>query len=93
MNAFKIFVRTLKVMKNKLFIYLVAIVMMTVMSSMIEIASSILTKQILECAQNESVDGVMVNLIITTALGIVSMILASVFMAIYNNNAKWATLQ
>ncbi len=93
MQTFKIFVRTLKVMKKQLFIYLTAIIMMTVMSSLFEVANSAFTKQVIDCSQEKNINVTVIKLLVTALLGIFAAILASVFMLIYNNKAKWAALE
>ena len=93
MNTFKTFVRALKIMKKNLFIFLAAIVAMTAFSSLFEVADSVFARQVMDYAGQHNISEASSKLTATTVLGIASVLVASIFMDIYNNKAKWATLE
>lgn len=93
METFKIFLRILKLMKKNLPLYLIAIAMMTAMSSLFEVANSVFTKQVFDYAGNNNNRQAIIGLVMAALLGLAAVMLAAVFMFIYNNKAKWATLE
>ena len=68
METFKIFLRILKLMKKNLPLYLTAIVMMTAMSSLFEVANSVFTKQVFDYAGNNNNRQAIIGLVMAALL-------------------------
>lgn len=92
MNTFKSLIQSLKMMERRLPVYISGIVMMTVFNALFEVAGSFFMKTVFEAAGNGTVEGYKQKMFVIVLSGIVSIILASVFMCIYNNEAKRMTL-
>lgn len=93
MDIMRNLLSSLKKMEKRLPLYLVSIFMMTAMSALFEVAGSVFMKIIFDSANNGLFLPAKLEMIITVILGIVSIVLASVFMCIYNNEAKRMTLK
>ena len=92
MNTFKSLIQSLKMMERRLPVYISGIVMMKVFNALFEVAGSFFMKTVFEAAGNGTVEGYKQKMFVIVVSGIVSIILASVFMCIYNNEAKRMTL-
>ncbi len=80
-------------MEDKLPLYLLAIFMMTALNALFEVAGSVFMKIVFDVASNGRTMEGRLEVIITIVLGIASIIMASVFMCIYNNEAKSMSLK
>lgn len=90
----KILFKYLKLMKRRLPLYMLSILFMTAFGALFDVACSMVTKNVFVVAQK----GVMVkNDVVLFAVyivaGFVAVILAAVFMKIYNNEAKRGSLE
>lgn len=92
MSTYKSLVKSLKMMEQRLPLYLFAIFMMTALNALFEVAGSFFMKLIFDAAGSGNMEKYGQKIIITVILGIVSIVLASAFMCIYNNEAKRMTL-
>ena len=88
----KSLIKSLKMMEERLPIYLLAIFMMTALNALFEVAGSLFMKIIFDAAGGGNIGKYGQEIILTVIAGIVSIVLASVFMCIYNNEAKRMTL-
>ena len=93
MSITKSLVKSLKMMGKRLPLYLLAIVMMTALNALFEVAGSVFMKIVFDCAGKGSVTESKTAMIITIVAGVATIVLASVFMCIYNNEAKRMTLK
>lgn len=93
MSITKSLIKSLKMMGKRLPLYLLAIVMMTALNALFEVAGSVFMKIVFDCAGKGSVTESKTAMIITIVAGIATIVLASVFMCIYNNEAKRMTLK
>ncbi len=93
MSIFKSLIKSLKFMERRLPLYITAIFMMTAMSALFEVAGSIFIEIVVDVAEKGSVDTYVQNMIGVIILGIVSTVLAAIFMCIYNNEAKRMTVR
>lgn len=92
MSTFKSLIKSLTLMERRLPRYLLGIFMMTIFNALFEVAGSFFMKIVFEAAGNGAIEQYKQRIIVTVVLGIISIILASVFMCIYNNEAKRMTL-
>lgn len=84
----------LRLLKKRLFLYLVSIFFMTVFGAFFDVAGSMLTKQVFAVAQKKYIiesDILLFGVYIIA--GLVSIILSAVFMKIYNNQAKRGSVE
>lgn len=89
----KSLVKSLKLLERRLPLYITAIFMMTAMSALFEVAGSLFLEIIVEAAEKGTVGTYAQDIVITIILGVVAIVLASVFMCIYNNEAKRITVK
>lgn len=80
-------------MEKRLPLYLLSIFMMTVLNALFEVAGSVFMKIVFDIANKKRVVNSGQEIIIAIVLGVISIILASVFMCIYNNEAKRMSLK
>lgn len=92
MNTYKSLVKSLKMMGKRLPLYLMGILMMTAFNALFEVAGSFFMKIIFEAAGNGMTPTYNQRMAVAVICGILSIILSSVFMCIYNNEAKRMTL-
>mgnify|MGYP002679307925 FL=1 len=92
MSTYKSLVKSLKMMGKRLPLYLTGILMMTVFNALFEVAGSFFMKIIFEAAGNGMTPTYNQRMAVAVICGILSIILSSVFMCIYNNEAKRMTL-
>lgn len=92
MNTYKSLVKSLKMMGKRLPLYLTGILMMTAFNAFFEVAGSFFMKIIFEAAGNGMTPTYNQRMAVAVICGILSIILSSVFMCIYNNEAKRMTL-
>ena len=92
MSTYKSLIKSLKMMEHRLPLYILGIFMMTAFNALFEVAGSFFMKIIFEAAGNGTIYVYRQRIIITITAGILSIIAASVFMCIYNNEAKRMTL-
>lgn len=92
MSTYKSLVKSLKIMGSRLPLYLMGIFMMTAFNAIFEVAGSFFMKIIFEAAGNGMTHMYNQKIAVAVICGILSIILSSVFMCIYNNEAKRMTL-
>jgi len=92
MSTYKSLVKSLKMMGKRLPLYLMGIFMMMVFNALFEVAGSFFMKIIFEAAGNGMTSMYNQKIAVAVICGILSIILSSVFMCIYNNEAKRMTL-
>ncbi|MGN0340359.1 MAG: ABC transporter ATP-binding protein [Lachnospira sp.] len=92
MSIFKSLIRSLKMMERRLPLYLSGIFLMTILNALFEVAGSFFMKTVFDAAGNGTIEQYELKMIVTVILGVISIVLASVFMCIYNNEAKRMTL-
>ena len=92
MSTYKSLVKSLKMMGKRLPLYLTGILMMTAFNALFEVAGSFFMKIIFEAAGNGMTPTYNQRMAVAVICGILSIILSSVFMCIYNNEAKRMTL-
>ena len=93
MGIAKNLVKSLQMMERRLPLYLLSIFMMTALNALFEVAGSVFMKIIFDCANQGSVYERKSQIIITVIMGILAIIMASIFMCIYNNEAKRMSLK
>lgn len=92
MNSNKTLIDFLKLMGKRLWIYLLAIFMMTAFSAGFDVVGSILIKQIFDIAQNGDRAAIYHILPVNIIVALVSVSISVTFMNIYNNEAKRASV-
>lgn len=92
MSTYKSLVKSLKMMGKRLPLYLMGILMMTAFNALFEVAGSFFMKIIFEAAGNGMTPSYNQKIAVAVICGILSIILSSVFMCMYNNEAKRMTL-
>lgn len=92
MSTYKYLIKSLKMMEQRLPLYMTGIFMMTIFNALFEVSGSFFMKIIFEAAENGTLSTCKNQIIITILVGIFSIIIASFFMCIYNNEAKRMTL-
>lgn len=93
MSTYKCLVKSLKMMERRLPLYMTGIFMMTAFNALFEVSGSFFMKIIFEAAENGMFSDYLCRIISTIIAGVCSIIMASVFMCIYNNEAKRMTLE
>lgn len=93
MNVYKDLVKSLKMMERKLPLYMFAILMMTSFNALFEVIGSWFMKLILEIVEKGSLADYTLKIVLTIIAGLLSIVVASIFMCIYNNEAKQMTLK
>ena len=93
MSTLKSLIKSLKLMERRLPLYLLAIFMMTALNALFEVAGSEFMKIIFDTAGKSCDVNSGQEIIIAIVLGVMSIIFASVFMCIYNNEAKRMSLK
>lgn len=92
MSTYKCLIKSLKMMGRRLSLYMTGIFMMTAFNALFEVSGSFFMKIIFEAAGNGTLFGYSSRIIITIIAGICSIVIASFFMCIYNDEAKRMTL-
>lgn len=85
--------RYLKLLDNRLWIYLTAIFMMTAFNALFDVIGSVLTGKIFSIAQSGRFEGIYTSVICNVLIGIAAIITAVFFMNIYNNEAKRGSVE
>lgn len=93
MSTYKCLIKSLKMMGRRLPLYMTGIFMMTAFNALFEVSGSFFMKIIFEAAGNGTLFGYSSRIIITIIAGICSIVIASFFMCIYNDEAKRMTLE
>ena len=93
MSTLKSLIKSLKLMERRLPLYLLAIFMMTALNALFDVAGSVFMKIIFDTASKSCDVNSGQEIIIAIVLGVMSIIFASVFMCIYNNEAKRMSLK
>lgn len=88
MGNYKLFVRSMKVMGNKMYIYLGAIFIMSVSFSMFSIMSSLLMKSVVDIAQTGEYERLAATILVIVIIGVVSLLIYRVATICYNVEAK-----
>ncbi len=89
----RIFLKFMKMMGNRLPKYLFAIFMMTAFNALFDVAGSILVKFIFDTAQSKDITKLYYVLPVNIGAALFSIIIAAIFMNIYNNEAKRASVE
>ena len=92
MSTWKLFVKSLRMMDKRMPLYLLAIIMMTTLGALFDVAGSVFMKKIFEYAALGTTEGLGAELMVIILAAVVAIALASVFMNIYNNEAKRASV-
>ncbi len=82
------FVRLMKVMRNRLPLYLLVVVVTTVANAVFGIVSSYLLKDILNMAQSGDTSNLISSILINVSIGVISMLVWRFAIIIYNVEAK-----
>lgn len=88
MENYKLFVRSMKVMGNKMYTYLGAILIMSVSFSMFSIMSSLLMKSVVDIAQTGEYEQLAATIAVIILIGVVSLLIYRVATICYNVEAK-----
>lgn len=88
MNNYKLFVRSMKVMGKRMYLYLGAIFMMSVTFSMFSIMSSLLMKSVVDIAQIGEYQKLASTIGVIVGIGVVSLLIYRVATIRYNVEAK-----
>lgn len=92
MSTYKSLIKSLKMMERRLPLYMTGIFMMTAFNALFEVSGSFFIKIIFEAAGNGALSDYLCQISSTIIAGLCSIIIASAFMCIYNNEAKRMTL-
>ncbi|MDE7341081.1 MAG: ABC transporter ATP-binding protein/permease [Lachnospiraceae bacterium] len=87
------FLRYMKMMGNRLPGYLLAIVMMTAFSALFDVAGSVFVKFIFDIAQSGDIMKLYYVLPVNMIAALFSIMIAVIFMNLYNNEAKRASVE
>lgn len=93
MSTFKSLIKSLKLLGRRLPLYITAIFMMTAMSALFEVAGSLFIEIVVDAAEQGDAHAYVHNMAGAIILGILSTVLAAIFMCIYNNEAKRMTVR
>jgi ABC-type bacteriocin/lantibiotic exporter with double-glycine peptidase domain len=88
MENYKLFVRTMKVMGNKMYIYLCAIFVMSITFAMFGIMSSFLMKAVVDIAQTGEYQKLAGTIVVIVAVGVISLLIYRAATIRYNVEAK-----
>lgn len=88
MENYRIFVRSMKVMGNKMYIYLGAILVMSISFSMFGIMSSFLMKAVVDIAQTGEYQKLAGTIVAIVVVGVISLLIYRVATIRYNVEAK-----
>lgn len=88
METYKLFVRSMKIMGNRLIIYLVAIIGMSVGMSLFSVMGSLLMKSVVDIAQTREYQKMITTILIIVVIGIVSLLVYRSATIVYNVEAK-----
>lgn len=88
MENYKLFIRSMKVMGNRMILYLGAIFVMSVTFSMFSIMSSLLMKSVVDIAQVGDYQKLAVTIAVIVVIGVVSLLIYRVATIRYNVEAK-----
>ena len=88
MKNYKLFIRSMKVMGNRMILYLGAIFVMSVTFSMFSIMSSLLMKSVVDIAQVGDYQKLAVTIAVIVVIGVVSLLIYRVATIRYNVEAK-----
>lgn len=88
MENYKLFVRSMKVMGNKMYLYLGAIFVMSISFAMFSIMSSLLMKSVVDIAQTGEYQRLAATIAAIIVIGVVSLLIYRVATIRYNVEAK-----
>lgn len=88
MEKYRIFVRSMKVMGKRMYIYLAAIFIMSVTFSLFGVMSSLLMKSVVDIAQSGKYEQLPITIAIIVLVGIVSLLIYRKATICYNVEAK-----
>lgn len=88
MENYKLFVRSMKVMGNKMYIYLGAIFVMSISFAMFGIMSSFLMKSVVDIAQTGEYQKLAGTIVVIVVVGVISLLIYRVATIRYNVEAK-----
>ena len=93
MTQKNVFWKFLGLLENRLIIYIVSIIMMTTFYAVFEVTGSLLVKSIFDIAEKGNYEDVSITMGFYLLIGIAAVCIASVFMYIYNNEAKKGSIE
>lgn len=93
MTQKNVFWKFLGLLENRLMIYIVSIIMMTTFYAVFEVTGSLFVKSIFDIAEKGNYEDVSVTMGFYLLIGIVAVCIASMFMYIYNNEAKKGSIE
>lgn len=93
MTQKNVFWKFLGLLENRLMIYIVSIIMMTTFYAVFEVTGSLFVKSIFDIAEKGNYEDVSVTIGFYLLIGIVAVCIASMFMYIYNNEAKKGSIE
>ncbi|RGZ70958.1 ABC transporter ATP-binding protein [Lachnospira eligens] len=93
MTQKNIFCKFLGLLENRLMIYIVSIIMMTTFYAVFEVTGSLFVKSIFDIAEKGNYEDISVTMGFYLLIGIVAVCIASMFMYIYNNEAKKGSIE
>lgn len=88
MNHFQLFIRSMKVMGRRLPVYLFAIFMMSVTSSLFSVMKSLLMKSVVDIAQTGAYQTLAATILVIVAVGVASLLCYRLATIAYNVEAK-----
>jgi ATP-binding cassette subfamily B protein len=88
MTLIQVFIRLMKLMGKRLYLYLTAILIMTISSAGFTVLGSYILKNIIEAAQTKNTNGLITKIILIFVLGIILLYISKRFTIIYNVEAK-----
>lgn len=88
MENYRLFVRSMKVMGNRMYIYLGAIFVMSISFSMFSIMSSLLMKSVVDIAQTGEYQKLAGTIAVIVAVGVISLLIYRLATIRYNVEAK-----
>lgn len=88
MKNYKLFIRSMKVMGKRMYLYLGAIFVMSVTFSMFSIMSSLLMKSVVDIAQVGEYQKLAGTIIVIVVVGVVSLLIYRIATIRYNVEAK-----
>lgn len=83
----------LGLLENRLMIYIISIIMMTAFYAVFEVTGSLLVKSIFDTAEKGNYEDASITIGSCLLIGIAAVCIASMFMYIYNNEAKKGSIK
>lgn len=93
MKSDRVLFRFLRMMGSRLWLYLFAIFMTTAFNAVFDVINSVFVKLVFEIAQNADRTGLYTALPVSVVAAVFSVIISVIFMNVYNNEAKRASVE